>query len=79
LATDPFRQSEPVKFQDIQANLLISPCRAAITSATKSQDQARYYLQLGRTDCTMMTQRARYHLFIDRRHSPIRQGTLLFV
>ena len=48
LAADPLRKSEPVKFQDIQANQLISACHAAIASATKSQDQARYYLQLGR-------------------------------
>ena len=48
LVADPLRQSEPVKFQDIQANRLISACRAAIASASKSQDQARYYLQLGR-------------------------------
>ena len=48
LAADPLRQSEPVEFQDIHANQLISACRAAITSATKPQDRARYYLQLGR-------------------------------
>jgi TPR repeat protein len=48
LAADPLRQSEPVKFEDIQAKELINACRAAISSATKPQDQARYYLQLGR-------------------------------
>ena len=48
LAADPLRQSEPVRFEDIQARRLISVCRAAISSATKPQDQARYYLQLGR-------------------------------
>ena len=48
LAADPLRQSEPVEFQDIQANRLISACRAAIASATNPQNQARYYLQLGR-------------------------------
>ncbi len=48
LAADPLRQSEPVKFEDIQAKKLINACRAAISSATKPQDQARYYLQLGR-------------------------------
>ena len=48
LAADPLRQSEPVEFQDIQANQLINACRAAIASATKPQDRARYYLQLGR-------------------------------
>ena len=48
LVANPLRQSEPVKFQDIKANRLISACRAAIASATKSQDQARYYLQLSR-------------------------------
>ena len=48
LAADPLRQSEPVEFQDIHANQLINACRAAIASATKPQDRARYYLQLGR-------------------------------
>ena len=48
LAADPLRQSEPVRFEDIQAKKLINACRAAISSATKPQDQARYYLQLGR-------------------------------
>ena len=48
LAADPLRQSEPVKFEDIQAKRLISACRDAISSATKARDQARYYLQLGR-------------------------------
>ena len=48
LAADPLRQSEPVEFQDIKANQLINACRAAIASATKPQDQARFYLQLGR-------------------------------
>jgi TPR repeat protein len=48
LAADPLHQSEPVKFQDIQPNLLINACRVAIASATKPHDQARYYLQLGR-------------------------------
>ena len=48
LAADPLRQSEPVRFEGIQAKRLISACRAAIASATKPQDQARYYLQLGR-------------------------------
>ena len=48
LAADPLQQSEPVKFQDIQAKLLINACRAAIASATKLQDKARFYLQLGR-------------------------------
>jgi TPR repeat protein len=48
LMADPLRQSEPVRFDGIQAKRLISACRAAITSATKPQDQARYYLQLGR-------------------------------
>ena len=48
LAADPLHQSEPVEFQDIQANQLINACRAAIASATKPQDQARFYLQLGR-------------------------------
>ena len=48
LAADPLSQSEPVRFEDIQAKKLINACRAAISSATKPQDQARYYLQLGR-------------------------------
>ena len=48
LAADPLHQSEPVRFEDIQAKRLISACRAAIASATKPQDQARFYLQLGR-------------------------------
>ena len=48
LAADPLRQSEPIRFEDIQANRLISACRTAIAAATKPQDQARYYLQLGR-------------------------------
>ena len=48
LAADPLRQSEPVRFEDIQAKRLISACRTDIESATKVQDQARYYLQLGR-------------------------------
>ena len=48
LAADPLRQSEPVEFQDIQANQLINACLAAIASAAKPQDRARYYLQLGR-------------------------------
>ena len=48
LAADPLRQSEPVRFEDIQAKRLISACRTNIDSATKVQDQARYYLQLGR-------------------------------
>ena len=48
LMADPSRQSEPVRFEDIQAKRLISACRAAIASATKPQDQARFYLQLGR-------------------------------
>ena len=48
LAADPLRRSEPVEFQDIQANQLINACRAAIASATNPQDRARYYLQLGR-------------------------------
>ena len=48
LAADPLRQSEPVRFEDIQAKRLISACRTDIESATKAQDQARYYLQLGR-------------------------------
>ncbi|MDC1001099.1 hypothetical protein OAS89_01285 [Alphaproteobacteria bacterium] len=48
LVADPLRQSEPVEFQDIQANQLINACRAAIASATKPKDRARYYLQLGR-------------------------------
>ena len=48
LAADPLRQSEPVRFDDIQAMRLIMACHAAIASAAKSQDQARYYLQLGR-------------------------------
>ena len=48
LAADPLRQSKPVRFEDIQAKRLISACRIDIESATKAQDQARYYLQLGR-------------------------------
>ena len=48
LAADPLRQSKPVRFEDIQAKRLISACRTNIESATKAQDQARYYLQLGR-------------------------------
>ena len=48
LAADPLHQSEPVRFEDIQAKQLISACRAAIASATKPQDQALFYLQLGR-------------------------------
>ena len=48
LAADPLRQSEPVRFEDIQAKRLISACHTDIESATKVQDQARYYLQLGR-------------------------------
>jgi TPR repeat protein len=48
LAADPLRQSEPVRFEDIQAKRLISACHTDIESATKAQDQARYYLQLGR-------------------------------
>ena len=48
LMADPSRQSEPVRFEDIQAKRLISACRGAIASATKPQNQARYYLQLGR-------------------------------
>ncbi len=48
LVADPLHQSEPVNFQDIQATRLINACRTAITSATKPQDRARYYLQLGR-------------------------------
>ena len=48
LAADPLRQSEPVRFEDIQAKRLISDCHTDIESATKAQDQARYYLQLGR-------------------------------
>ena len=48
LMADPLRQSEPVRFEDIQAKRLISACRAAIASATNPQNQARYYLQLGR-------------------------------
>ena len=48
LAADPLRQSKPVRFEDIQAKRLISACRTDIESATKAQDQARYYLQLGR-------------------------------
>jgi TPR repeat protein len=48
LAADPLRQSEPVKFEGIQAKRLIRACRAAIASATKPQNQARHYLQLGR-------------------------------
>ena len=42
LAADPLHQSEPIRFEDIQANRLISACRAAIASATEPQDQARY-------------------------------------
>ena len=48
LAADPLRQSKPVRFEDIQAKRLISACRTDIETATKAQDQARYYLQLGR-------------------------------
>ena len=48
LMADPSRQSEPVRFEDIQAKRLISACHTDIESATKAQDQARYYLQLGR-------------------------------
>ena len=48
LVADPLHRSEPIRFEDIQANRLISACRAAIASATEPQDQARYYLQLGR-------------------------------
>ena len=48
LAADPLHRSEPIRFEDIQTNRLISACRAAIASATEPQDQARYYLQLGR-------------------------------
>jgi TPR repeat protein len=48
LAADTLRQSEPVKFQNIQVNQLINAWRAAITSATQPQGQARFYLQLGR-------------------------------